>query len=157
MKPTTAEMIKEKTFKNDATVGALLHIITAICAFLFSLARVKSLWLPFGAAFVGGAKKKYLAASLAGAALGYITNISSGGFAYIACSFAIITVRLVLGDIRLTRQPLFLSLLTFFALLVTKLAVIYGYGGRTFGSNSAIFFYCSGWYYSQYVSWDFVF
>ena len=133
MKPTTAEMIKEKTFKNDATVGALLHIITAICAFLFSLARVKSLWLPFGAAFVGGAKKKYLAASLAGAALGYITNISSGGFAYIACSFAIITVRLVLGDIRLTRQPLFLSLLTFFALLVTKLAVIYGYGGSIIG------------------------
>ncbi|MBQ5765305.1 MAG: SpoIIE family protein phosphatase [Clostridia bacterium] len=133
MKPTTAEMIKEKTLKNDATVGALLHIITAICAFLFSLARVKSLWLPFGAAFVGGAKKKYLAASLAGAALGYITNISSGGFAYIACSFAIITVRLVLGDIRLTRQPLFLSLLTFFALLVTKLAVIYGYGGSIIG------------------------
>lgn len=133
MKPTTAKMIKEKTFKNDATVGALLHIITAICAFLFSLARVKSLWLPFGAAFVGGAKKKYLAASLAGAALGYITNISSGGFAYIACSFAIITVRLVLGDIRLTRQPLFLSLLTFFALLVTKLAVIYGYGGSIIG------------------------
>ena len=133
MKPTTAEMIKEKTLKNDATVGALLHIITAICAFLFSLARVKSLWLPFGAAFVGGAKKKYLAASLAGAALGYITNISSGGFAYIACSFAIITVRLVLGDIRLTRQPLFLSLLTFFALLVTKLAVIYGYGGSVIG------------------------
>ena len=34
---------------------------------------------------------------------------------------------------------------------------VYGYGGRTFRSNSAIFFYCSGWYYSQYGSWDFVF
>ena len=129
MKPTTAEMIKEKTLKNDATVGALLHIITAICAFTFALAKVQTFWLPFGAAFVGGTKKKYLAASLAGAALGYIMSIGSGGFAYIACSFAIITVRLVLGDIRIARGPLFLSLLTFFALLITKLAVLYGYGG----------------------------
>lgn len=129
MKSSAANLIKEKALKNDATVGALLHIITAVCAFVFALARVQTFWFPFGAAFVGGAKRKYLAVSLGGAALGYIVNISGGGFAYIACCFAIITVRLVLGDIRLTRQPLFLSILTFLALLVTKLAVIYGYGG----------------------------
>lgn len=129
MKPTTAELIKEQTLKNDATIGAILHILVAFGGIIFSLATVQEIWLPFGAAFVGGVKKKYIAAASAGASIGYLINIKGGGFAYLACLFGIITIRLVLGDIKIARSPLFLGTLTFFTLGITKLAVLGSYGG----------------------------
>ncbi len=126
---TTAELIKNKTLKNDKTVGALLHLITAICGFLFSNAPIMNDFLPFGAAFTGGVKRKYIAAAAAGAVIGYIFNISNGGFVYAASVFAITTIRIILGGERFASTPLFSGLLSFFAAGIIRIAVGVSYGG----------------------------
>lgn len=126
---TTAELIKNKTLKNDKTVGALLHLITAICGFLFSNAPIMNDFLPFGAAFTGGVKRKYIAAAAAGAVIGYIFNISNGGFVYAASVFAITTIRIILGGERFASTPLFSGLLSFFAAGTIRIAVGVSYGG----------------------------
>lgn len=126
---TTAELIKNKTIKNDKTVGALLHIITAICGFLFSNAPIMNNLLPFGAAFTGGVKRKYIAAASTGAIIGYIFNISNGGFVYAASVFAITTIRIILGGERFASSPLFSGLLSFFAAGIIRIAVGVSYGG----------------------------
>lgn len=129
MKNTTAELIKNKTLKNDNTVGALLHIVTALCGFLFANAPIMKNLLPFGAAFTGGVKRKYLAAASAGTALGYILNLTNGGFQYAASVFAITTIRVILGSEKFSRSPLFAGCLSFFAAGIIRLAVSTSYGG----------------------------
>lgn len=126
---TTAEIIKNKTIKNDNTVGVILHIVTAICGFLFANAPIMNNLLPFGAAYTGGVKRKYLAAATAGAALGYIFNISNGGFRYVASVFAITTIRFILGNERFARSPIFLGGLSFLATGIIHIAVSTSYSG----------------------------
>lgn len=131
MKATnTTELIKNKTLKNDTTVGVLLHIITAVCGFLFSNAPIMNNLLPFGAAFTGGVKRKYLSAASAGAALGYVINISNGGFRYAASVFAITTIRMILGSEKFSRSPVFLGSLSFLATGIIRLAVSSSYNGN---------------------------
>ena len=131
MKATTnAELIKEKTAKNDTTIGVLLHIATAICAFLFSNAPIMNGLLPFGAAFTGGVKRKYLSAASSGAALGYLFNLSGGGFVYAASVLAITTVRVILGNEKFSRSPIFSGCLSFLAAGIIRLAVSTSYGGN---------------------------
>ena len=125
---TTAEIIKNKTLKNDATIGVILHIVTAICGFLFANAPIMSNLLPFGAAYTGGVKRKYLAAASAGAAIGYIFNLSSGGFRYAASVFAITTIRFILGGEKFARSPVFLGGLSFLSIGIIRLAVSASYG-----------------------------
>lgn len=127
---TTTELIKEKTLKNDTTVGLLLHIATAICAFLFSNAPIMKNLLPFGAAFTSGVKRKYLSAASAGAAIGYLFNLSGGGFVYIASVFAITTVRIILGNEKFSNSPVFSGCLAFAAAGIIRLAVSSSYGGN---------------------------
>ncbi len=115
-------------FKNDSVVGVLLHILTALLGFTFSLAQVGGEWLLFGTAFLGGVKKKYLAAATAGTVLGYFLGGPSS-FIYIASIFAILTIRLILGEIKVARSPLFLGILSFLCLGVTKATVAFSYGG----------------------------
>ena len=126
---TTAELIKNKALKNDNTVGVLLHIITAVCGFLFSNAPICNNLLPFGAAFTGGVKRKYLAAASAGTALGYIFSVSSGGFVYAASVFAITTIRIILGGEKFSHSPVFSGVLSFLAAGIIRLAVSTSYGG----------------------------
>ncbi|MBQ3562473.1 MAG: hypothetical protein IJA13_02885, partial [Clostridia bacterium] len=106
-----------------------LHIITGICGFLFSNAPICNNLLPFGAAFVGGVKRKYLAFASAGSAIGYILNISSGGFTYAASVFAITTIRVILSGEKLARSPIFSGCLSFLAAGIIRLAVSTSYGG----------------------------
>lgn len=129
---TTADLLAKQALKNDTTIGILLHIVTGICGILFAYAPVLNNMLPFGTAFVSGVKRKYIAAAAAGATLGYLINISGGGFAYIAAVFAVITVRMILGNSKIARSHLFLGLFAFFAVAVTKIAVSTSYGGNIF-------------------------
>ena len=126
---STAEIIKNKTLKNDTTVGVMLHIVTAICGFLFSNASVMNNLLPFGTAYTGGVKRKYLAAASAGTALGYIFNLSNGGFQYAASIFAITAIRVILGSEKFARSPIFSGILSFFAAGIIRLAVSTSYSG----------------------------
>lgn len=120
---TTAEIIKNKTLKNDTTVGVILHIVTAVCGFLFANAPIMNNLLPFGAAYTGGVKRKYLAAASAGTALGYLLNLSNGGFQYAASVFAIVTIRIILGGEKFSRSPVFLGGLSFLAAGIIRIAV----------------------------------
>ncbi len=127
---TTAEIIKNKTLKNDTTIGVILHIITAVCGFLFANAPIMNNLFPFGTAYIGGVKRKYLAAASAGTALGYMLNISNGGFQYAASIFAVTTIRIILGGEKFARSPIFLGGLSFFAAGIIRLAVSTSYGGN---------------------------
>ncbi len=124
-----AEDIKSKALKNDTTVGVLLHIITFICGFLFANAPICNNLLPFGAAFTGGVKRKYLAAASGGSALGYIISFSNGGFVYAASVFAITTIRVILSGERFARSPIFSGCLSFLAAGIIRLTVTTSYGG----------------------------
>lgn len=126
---TNTELIKEKTIKNDTTVGVLLHITTAICAFLFSNAPIMHNLFPFGAAFTGGVKRKYLSAASTGAAIGYLLNLSGGGFVYASSVLAITTVRVILAGEKFSRSPVFSGCLSFLAAGIIRLAVSTSYGG----------------------------
>ncbi len=131
MKPSiTAELIARQAEKNSMIMGTLMHIITGICGFIFSHAPILGNMFPFGLAFTGGVKKKYIALSVAGCTIGYLTNLSNGGFAYIAAIFAIVTVRTVLGNSNIARSYTFRSTLTFCTVAVTKIAVSAAYGGN---------------------------
>ena len=125
-----AEDIKSKALKNDTTVGVLLHVFTFICGFIFANAPVCNNLLPFGAAFTGGEKRKYLAAASGGSALGYIISFSNGGFVYAASVFAITTIRVILSGERFARAPVFSGCLSFLAAGVIRLAVLTSYGGN---------------------------
>ena len=137
LKPsTTAEIIKNKTLKNDNTIGAILHIITAICGFLFANAPVMNNLLPFGAAYVGGVKRKYLSAATAGTILGYLLNLSNGGFQYAAAVFAITTIKVILGGEKISRSPIFSGILAFLAAGIIRLAVSVSYTGNLINALS---------------------
>jgi len=131
---STSELIKNKALKNDMTVGVILHIITAICGFLFANAPIMKNFLPFGAAFTGGVKRKYLAAASAGSALGYILNLQNGGFQYAASVFAITTIRVILGGERFSRSPLFAGCISFLAAGIIRLAVSTTYSSSLINS-----------------------
>lgn len=128
------DMIKPESFakrlqKNDSAFGIFLHFITGICGFLFAHAPIMEQMSPFGVALAGGVQRKYLAAASAGAILGYLIDFKSGRLTYIACIFAIIAIKAVLGNSRFTKSPLFGSLLSFLTIGITKIAVGLSYGG----------------------------
>lgn len=126
---STAELIKNKTLKNETTVGFLLHMVVGLCGFLFANAPIMNTLFPFGAAFIGGVKRKYIAAASAGAAIGYLFNFSGGGFVYIAAIFAIATIRIILANEKFSRSPIFSGILCFLAAGIIRFAVTTSYGG----------------------------
>ncbi len=115
--------------KQDTLFGFLLHLITGIGAFLLANALILEGMAPFGVAMVGGVKRQYLPIATGGAVIGYLIS-GSGGFAYIAALFAVLAIRLILGNGRLARNHLFRSTLVFLAVGITKIAVSTTYGGN---------------------------
>lgn len=128
-------MLKPESFakrlqKNDAAFGIFLHIIVGICGLIFSKAPILEQMSPFGVALIGGVKRKYLAAASAGATIGYLIDFKGGRLVYIACIFAIVTIKIILGNIRFTKSPLFGSMISFLSVAITKIAVGISFDGN---------------------------
>ena len=126
------ERLSQKLKNNDMAFGVFFHILTGLCGFLFAHAPILDRLIPFGAAIVSGVKRKYLASAAAGAVLGYATVFKKGGLSYIAAIFAIITIKLILGNNKLTKSPVFCSILSFVVIGTIKIAV-----GTSYGDNLA--------------------
>ena len=109
-------------------IGFFMHFAALLCGFVMSNAVMTGFLSPFGIAFVGGIKKKYLAAGAAGAAAGYLININSGGFAYIAAILAITAIRMIIGNSkRWTGSSAMCGIITFVTMLAVALSVSAAY------------------------------
>jgi len=117
------QKLSQKLKENDTAFGVMLHIITGICAFLFAHAAIMDKMIPFGVSLVGSVKRKYLASAVAGGILGYISVFKSGSLSYLAAIFAIICIKFILGNSKLTKSPVFFSILCFVVVGTIKFAV----------------------------------
>lgn len=97
------------------------HIVTGILCLAASKAVVLDKLLPFGLSFLAGSPLSLTPAAAIGAFLGYfIPAVGNGAFRYIAALFAILAVKLLLGNYKsLVSNPYFLTLTALLAGLFT--------------------------------------
>ncbi len=108
-------------------IGVLLHIGVFLIGIVLSFAPLLNNLTPFGVALTGGVKKKYLSAACLGAIIGYFLN-PAGGFLYIASLFAVVSIRMILGEkSKFFRSPLFSAVITFATMCIISLAVTTGF------------------------------
>lgn len=105
------------------------HFAVAVCALAACKAVVFGRLLPFGLAFLAGCSLTYTPAAAIGAFIGYfLPAVGNGGFRYIAALFAILAIKLLVGNYKkIANNPAFLSMIAFFADVLTS-AVTLGNG-----------------------------
>lgn len=118
---------REYTLKEMLSAGAL-HFAVALCALTASRAVVFGQLLPFGLAFLAGCSMTYTPAAAIGTFLGYfLPAVSNGAFRYIAALFAILAIKLLLGNYkRIVNNPAFLSMIAFLADILTSSVMLSG-------------------------------
>lgn len=131
MKATTINQHADcKIPQTDAAVGFALHFAALIGGFLCALAPIISGYYPFGVAFCGGVKQKYIPAAAFGTAAGYFLLINKGGFSYLAALFAVIAIRIILkGNSKFTHSAAFSGIICFAVLMITAIALKSTYKG----------------------------
>lgn len=121
--------------RSEQLRAAAVHIVTALCSFLASRAAITGGLIPFGLSVVAGVPVMLTPAAAVGAFAGYIIPaVGSGAFRYLAAMFAILSVKLLLGnDRKLAEHPLFLCILSVTCCLFTSAVTFNGLEFYTVG------------------------
>jgi len=124
---------KIENFKpKELFFAAFSHFLMAFCGFVFSRAVVLDKLLPFGISLIAGCSLTYTPASAIGVFIGYfIPAAQNNAFKYLACLFAVISVKLLLSNYKkLVNNPYFESFITFISLFLISAATLKGMGGN---------------------------
>ena len=116
----------------EIIIASGYHISIALLGIVSTRGIVLDKLLPFGLSFLAGCSLTYTPAAAIGVFLGYfIPAAGSSGFKYLASLFAILSIKLLLGNYKkLISNPLFLSLISLLASFFTSAVTISGLGGN---------------------------
>ncbi len=106
----------------ELSIAAVSHLLISVCSFFATKAVVLNKLLPFGIAFLSGCNITFAPAAALGAFVGYfIPATQTGGFRYIAAIFAVLAIKLLLGNYKkLITNSYFLSLIAALSNLLTN-------------------------------------
>lgn len=125
---------KIEDFKpKELFTAALGHILVALCGFICARGVVLGKLLPFGISLIAGCSLTYTPACAIGVFIGYfIPAIEANAFKYLACLFAVLAIKLLLGGYKkLVSNAVFISFITFVTCILTS-AVSLKSGGGSF-------------------------
>ncbi len=108
--------------------AVIIHLLTAAFSFISSRAVLNGNIIPFGLSVLTGVPLYLTPAAAIGAFFGYfIPAIDSGGFRYLACLFAILSVKTLLSKVRvLIEHPIFKGILCFTVVSLTAFVTFKG-------------------------------
>ncbi len=110
----------------ELAAAVTVHLGVAIASAMASRGVVLGGFLPFGLGFLSGTSTVFVPAAMIGAFISYfIPAVGSSGFRYIAALFAILSIKLLLGNYKkITGSPLFCALIAFLACTLTGLTQV---------------------------------
>lgn len=133
----------------ELVAAAAGHLLAVLAGILATKAVVSDKLLPFGLSFMGGVSLTYTPAAAIGVFIGYfIPAIGNGGFRYIAAMFAILAIKLLLGNYKkLVGNPVFLGSICFLASFLTSAVTLRGMGASITDVTSEAFLAAGGAYF----------
>ena len=110
----------------ELTYAVTVHFFVALASALSSRGIVLGGYLPFGLGFLSGTSTTFVPAAMTGAFISYFIPASGeSGFRYIAALFAILSIKLLLGNYKkIIGNPMFCALISFSACTLTGLTQI---------------------------------
>lgn len=122
------EALHGQVLPSEVFKATLIHLTAAILGFISSRAIITENMMPFGLSVVAGVPVWMTPAAAIGVFIGYfIPAIGSGGFRHIAAMFAILAIKLLLGNRKkLIEQPFFSGALCFLCCAVTAIVTFLG-------------------------------
>ena len=138
-----------KLSSKDIAFAIVQHTFVALCGFFTTRAPVMDRLLPFGISYLAGAPITYTPAAAIGIFLGYIFPIvGNGGFKYAACLFAILAIKLLLGNYKkLIQSDGFITFIAGLSSLMTSAATFRGLGGNSFDIITEMLLTAAGAYF----------
>lgn len=133
MKDVVKISTKIEDFKpKELFLAAFSHILMVICGFVFSRAVVLDKLLPFGISLIAGCSLTYTPACAIGVFIGYfIPILKNNAFKYLACLFAILSIKLLLANYKkLVNNPFFESFITLISFVLISAVTLKGMGGN---------------------------
>ncbi|MBR4073419.1 MAG: hypothetical protein IKK24_05675, partial [Clostridia bacterium] len=112
-----------KLTTTETAAAIVCHAVAALIAFVASRAVVFNQFVPFGLSILAGCPNIFTPAAAVGAFIGYFfPAIETGAFRYIACLFALLSIKLLLSNYKkLLSNPIFLSAVCLLSGCVTTL------------------------------------
>lgn len=125
--------ITDQTVKltgKDMAFAAVQHIFIALCGFFSARAIVMNRLLPFGISFLAATPLVFTPSAAIGAFIGYFFPAAgSNGFKYIACLFALLTIKILLSSYKkLVSSDGFITLISALCSILTSAATYSGVG-----------------------------
>lgn len=116
----------------DLAFAAVQHIFIALCGFFSARAIVMNRLLPFGISFLAGIPLSFTPSAATGIFLGYFFPAAGNlGFKYIACLFALLTIKLLLSNYKkLVLSDCFITFISALCSILTTAATYRGLGGN---------------------------
>lgn len=136
MKDVVKVSRKIEDFKpKELFLAAFSHILVSFCGFIFSRAVVMDKFLPFGISLIAGCSLTYTPACAIGVFIGYfIPAINGNAFKYLACLFAVLSIKLLLSNYKkIVNNPFFVSFISFISFFLISAVSIKGMGGNLIG------------------------
>ncbi len=133
MKEVVKISTKIDDFKpKELIMATFSHILVGLCGFFFSRAVVLDKLLPFGISLIAGCSITYTPAAAIGVFIGYfIPAVQNNAFKYLACLFAVLAIKLLLGNYKkLVDNAIFTSFITLISLFLISAVTIKGMGGN---------------------------
>ncbi len=133
MKDIVKISTKIENFKpKELFLAAFSHILVAVCGFVFARAIVLDKLLPFGISLIAGCTITYTPACAIGVFIGYfIPAVQNNAFKYLACLFAIVAIKLLLGNYKkIVNNAIFLSFITLISLTLISAVSLKSMGGN---------------------------
>ncbi len=127
------------TGKETAEV-VLSHMLFAVCGFLCARGAVMQKYLPFGIAAVAGCPSAIMPSVGVGVLVGSAFPIlQSSGFRYVGALLAVVSIRLLVSRLKISRRPLFAGMIAFLSVFLTGVATFRDMpGGVGFSAVEAV-------------------
>lgn len=133
----------------EIIIACSYHILIGLLGFICARAIVLDKLLPFGLSFLAGCSLTYTPAAAIGVFIGYfIPVVTTNGFKYLAALFAILSIKLLLGNYKkLVSSPIFLSFISLLASFFTSVVTISGLGGNILDCITEAIFCTAGTFF----------
>jgi len=130
--------------------AGVIHFTIGFFALAASKAVVFGKLLPFGLAFLAGCSMNYTPAAAIGVFIGYfLPAVGNGGFRYIAALFAILAIKLLMGNYKkIVNNPAFLSMIAFLADILTSAVGLADGAGNLADVATEGFLCCAATYFT---------
>ncbi len=133
----------------EILIAAISHFLIGLCGFVSTKAVVLENLLPFGLSFIAGCSATYTPACAIGIFIGYfIPAVGNGAFKYLASLFAILAIKLLLGNYKkLITSEIFLTFITLITSIITTAATFKVMGGSAISLISEALIAAIGTYF----------